>query len=344
VLEEVILLLAEGSGGSPGFEVYQASDAADLENIPAASWTGYTPRGSEKWTGALVPSHAFGLYEQLLDDHGFETMLDWGETYLGAVTGNNDYFALTRAQACYLRLTQSELLSISPPGSKHLRGLTFSEDGWEALAGEGERCYLFAPAEHPSAEALEYIESGEARGVHKAYKCKVRTPWWRVPLVDKPDFLYTYMNHDRPRLVRNSAGVHLLNSLYGVKLTSTRREVGQETLPIASLNSVTLLGAEIVGRSYGGGMLKHEPTEADQLPLPSYDLLRQAAPRLRLLQAQVGALLRRNDVTPAVDIVDGVILKDLLALTGGQIAAVREARETLLQRRLTRARGQSAKN
>src|SRR6266516_2046082 len=46
--------------------------------------------------------------------------------------------------------------------------------------------------------------------IHKAYQCKVRLPWWRVPLVEKPDFLYTYMNYDRPRLIRNDAGAHVL--------------------------------------------------------------------------------------------------------------------------------------
>lgn len=344
VLEEVVLLLAEGSGGARTFEVYQAPDLADLENIPAANWTGFTPKGDDKWTGALLPSRAFELYEGLLDEHGFETMLDWGETYLGAVTGNNDYFTLTRLQAQKLKLQQAELLRISPPGSRHLRGLLFSEHGWDALAKAGERCYLFAPGDEPSRAALKYIAQGEADGVHTAYKCKVRTPWWRVPLVKRPEFLFTYMNHDRTRLIRNSAGVHLLNSLYGVGLKPTRRAVGQEFLALASLNSVTLLGGEIVGRSYGGGMLKHEPTEADKLPLPSHEVLRKVAPRLRLLQPQVGALLRSNDIMPAVNIVDRIILKESLKLTDDQITAVRAARETLMQRRMTRARGQNGKN
>lgn len=343
VLEEVVLLLAEGSGGAKSFEVYQATDLDDLDTISSTSWIGFTPNGSDKWTGALLSSEAFELYERLLGN-GFEVMLDWGETYLGAVTGNNDYFTLSRSESNKLSLPQTELLRISPPGSRHLKGLTFSEHGWEALAAAGERCYLFAPGETPSKAARRYIENGEKDGVNKAYKCKVRTPWWRVPLVSRPDFLFTYMNHDRTRLIRNAAGVHLLNSLYGVELKSCRRALGQDLLSLASLNSITMLGAEIVGRSYGGGMLKHEPTEVDRLPLPSFETLNAVASRLKLVQSQVGAQLRRNDLMPAIDIVDRVILKDHLSLSDLQIAAVRNARETLLQRRLTRARGTSGKD
>jgi adenine-specific DNA-methyltransferase len=344
VLEEVVLLLAEGHGGAQRFEVYQARNAEELRNVVAANWTEFTPRGDEKWTGALLPSEAFALYDDTLTSDAFEVMLDWGETYLGAVTGNNDYFTLTRTQVKKLKLPQNELVRISPPGARHLRGLTLSDHGWEALAAADERCYLFAPPASPSKAALRYIASGEEKGVHEAYKCQVRDPWWQVPLVERPDLLFTYMNHDRPRLVRNGAGVHLLNSLYGVQLHAQRRALGQELLPLASLNSMTLLGAEIVGRSYGGGLLKHEPTEADRLPLPSFEVLEAVAPRLRLLQPQIGALLRRNDITPAVDIIDKLILREHMGLTEAKLQDIRRARETLQQRRMTRGRGQNGKD
>jgi len=220
-----------------------------------------------------------------------------------------------------------------------------TEAAWRKLADNQQRCLLFYPAEgRLSPSARRYIELGEQAGVATAYKCSVRTPWWRVPLVQRPDLLFAYMNHDRPRFVRNSAGVHILNSLYGIRLKSTRRVLGQDLLPIASLNSVTLLAAEVLGRSYGGGLLKHEPTEVASLPAPSEQAMMAVGARLKLLASQIAAQLRSKDSGQAVDIVDKVVLVDHLGFDYGQIKSLRAARDFLMSRRTQRNKGKNGKN
>jgi adenine-specific DNA-methyltransferase len=77
-------------------------------------------------------------------------------------------------------------------------------------------------------------------GVDAAYKCKVRSPWWRVPMVKPADLLVTYMNADTPRLCANQAGVHHLNSVHGIYLQSGLRRLGLNLLSLASLNSMTM--------------------------------------------------------------------------------------------------------
>lgn len=334
VMEEVVLLLAEGSGGAAAFEVYQARNLDDLARLDTAAWVGFTPRGDDKWTPALLPAEARDAFRVLTEGPGFAVLLDWGETYLGAVTGNNAYFTLTHAEAAEWGIKDSELLPISPPGAKHLRALQFTAAAWRQLADEGKRCLLFYPGARPSAAARRYIAAGEKAKVPLGYKCSNRSPWWRVPLAERPDLLLTYMNHDRPRLISNSAQVQLLNSLYGVRLQEDLRAPGRELLPLACLNSATLLGAEMVGRAYGGGLLKHEPKEADLLPVPSPDALAAIAGELRAVLPDLMAAPNR-----AIALVDDILLRRHLGLTAVAVEELRRARATLFQRRVTRARG-----
>lgn len=340
-LEEVVLLLAEGNGGATHFKVYQAKNAADLANVDMGGWTEFEPKQSDKWTSALLSSQAMTLYDASLSTPHFERMASWGSAYLGSVTGNNAFFTLSKSDAVAAGLPTKDLRPISPPGSRHLRGLTISTAAWESLCREDARAYLFYPSgKNPSAAALRYIEQGEADGVDKAYKCQVRSPWWQVPLVETPDLFFTYMNHDRPRLTTNEAGLKILNSLYGIKLNAGRKTLGRDLLPIASLNSLTVLGAEVVGRSYGGGLLKHEPREADKLPLPSLATVHAIEGKLRTLRPLLTKALRGNKIDDAVAMVDKVLLKDHMGMDDGKIECLRQARTVLFERRKTRARGE----
>jgi hypothetical protein len=333
--------LAEGRGTTTSFEVYQARDARSLTSLDTSSWRGFVPAADEKWTPALIQNDALEVYRELTRGDNFVRMIDWGDTYLGSVTGNNNYFAMTGAEVAELGLSKSEVLKISPPGARHLRGLTFSERAWAQLAKEGGQCFLFAPSSADMSNAAKaYIEKGERDGVPKAYKCKVRTPWWRVPLVAQPDLLFTYMNHDRPRLTTNEAGAYVLNSLYGVKLKPEVRVIGKAALRIACLNTVTLLGSEVVGRSYGGGLLKHEPKEAGLMPVPTPAILEAALPELLLIAPQLAMALRQNKLLKAVEMVDAIILERHLKLDSVQLGQLRQAREALFQRRVARGKKQ----
>ena len=335
-LEEVVLLLAEGSGPTDRLELYQASDAKDLPKS-AATWTSVSAEGDSKWTAGLLPDEVESTYLQALQLTKFVSLSDWGRPYLGAVTGNNRWFALSNAEADDLGLAQADLVRLSPPGSRHLRGLTFTDKSWEHLRREGKKVWLFYPESTQNEAVVSRILDGERTGVANAYKCRVREPWWKVPLVRTPDLFLTYMNHAAPQLVANRAKVEILNSVHGVELHPGLKQVGMDLLPMAMLNSITLLGAELVGRSYGGGMLKLEPREADSLPLPSPDHLSVCAADLRALRPQLGRHLRSGDLMKAAEAVDRVLFRGDEHLDRHQKRLLRTGRSHLFERR--RARG-----
>lgn len=335
VSEEVVLLLAEGTGGADDFELTHVRGLSGLLSLSAAkSWTPSTSAG--KWTAALLPSGTAEAYKRLAETESFTPLASWGDVYLGGVTGNNDFFALSAASASKWEIPEHERLRISPPGSKHLRRTTFTHADWQACLDAGQRGYLFFPdPAAPSGASERYIEAGAAKGVQDAYKCRVRKPWWRVPIVPAPDLFLTYMNHRYPRLVTNEAGVHHLNSVHGVRLHGQMTELGRELLPLATLNTLSLLGAEMVGRAYGGGVLKLEPREAAHWMVPAPEAVSARHMQLVALRDQVLA----EPEMPAervIERVDRVILRDLAGLSEAELRQLRHAREALVARRSTR--------
>lgn len=337
VLEEVVLLLADGYGKGPTDQchVVQARNAEDLSNVAVARRWRPASRSS-KWTTSLLSTDAISAYATTQEAGGFTTLSAWGNTTLGMVTGSNRYFALSPARTLELGLSPSDLIPLSPPGSRHLRGLSFTKSARVRLGAAGSATTLFRPDGEPSLKAREYIEAGQATGVDQAYKCSVRAPWWRVPLVAPPDLMLTYMNSDTPRLTTNRAGAHHLNSVHGVYLKPVHRRVGMDLIPLAALNSMTLLGAETVGRAYGGGMLKIEPREADHLPVPSPELLISARKVLSALRREILVRLGCGQLLDAVRLVDEALLVGELGIARGDLQALRDGHAELSARRCAR--------
>jgi len=335
---DVVLLLAEGYGEGPAGHatIRQAKNAESLSTLEAGqAWKPADPAG--KWTGSLVDQAALDALGSLMSGGHFAPLEAWGDTTLGIVTGNNKYFAVSPARAKELGLRSRELLPLSPPGSAHLRGLALTPERLVNLGKDGQSTLLFYPRPRPSKEAEGYIADGHRTGVDTAYKCRVRKTWYRVPLVQPADLLLTCMNADTPRLVANEAGAYHLNSVHGVYLREAVREIGRELLSLASLNSATLMHAEMVGRAYGGGILKLEPKEADLWAVPSGALVRSRAAALRSVKKRVADLLANGDLLGAVRLVDRALLVDRRVLAVEQIDRIRAARELLANRREARS-------
>lgn len=335
---DVVLLLADGYKQGPANHavIRQAKNAHHLAELGVGqTWTPPNPAG--KWTGSLVAPNVVETVHALLQRETFTKLETWGATTLGIVTGNNKYFTLSPQRVKELGLKHKELLRLSPPGSSHLRGLALTEEMLNQLGEQGKATYLFYPSERPSTKAAAYIADGHRTGVDTAYKCRVRKTWYRVPLVPAADLLLTCMNADTPRLTTNEAGAHHLNSVHGVYLNDEYRELGRELLPLASLNSVTLLHAEMVGRAYGGGILKIEPKEADAWAMPSSQLILANSAALRIAKQKVALLLQTGKLLEAVRVVDQIVLLDSNQISVDQIEQIRKAREELALRRTVRA-------
>jgi len=336
---DVVLLLADGYNQGPSAHVTlrRAQNAKSLSApLPEEHWVPDDPSG--KWVSGLIGGGPVDCLQSIVGAGHFATLDQWGDTTLGMVTGNNGYFVLSRTRVRELGLRPTDVIRLSPPGSSHLRGLVLSNEALARLESVGKAVYLFRPSGDLSPAAKRYVAFGREAGTHTAYKCRVRSPWYLVPLLKPADLLLTCMNADTPRLVTNRAKAHHLNSVHGVYLRQDLRRAGKDLLPLAALNSATLLSAEIVGRSYGGGILKIEPREADRWLVPSPSFIESRANALRAVRRRVADLLRRGQLMSAVALVDEALALDGCVGSVEELRSMQAARDSLAMRRMTRSR------
>lgn len=153
-------------------------------------------------------------------------------------------------------------------------------------------------------------------------------------MVPAPDLYFTYMSHRYPRLITNSAKTTFVNSMHGLRLRDDIPKVARDALPLLAFNSVTMLGAEVFGRSYGGGILKMEPREAAILPVPQLDALGNAWERLKPRRSAMSRALDRGEWTNVVKTVDEALLIESLGLGREQVSALHEGARSLRARRM----------
>lgn len=334
--EKVVLLLAEGTGGCEAFSLYHVQGAEDLADLQAYGHWNVTPAAEGKWTDLLLPSRQRVLFKRVVAEH-FTPLGSYGTSQLGIVTGSNKFFTMSEHTRLEFGLTENQLEKVSPPGTKHLSGLRFSRQQWEVLKQAGERVWLFHPeADDESAPRRRYTEYGKELKVHQAYKCDIRKPWWRPPLVPAPQLFFTYMSHRYPRLIDNAASALFVNSMHGVQLHPGVPSEARAALPLLCLNSITMLGAEVHGRSYGGGLLKMEPREAAALPLPAPAALASAWAELKPHKGTLERQLKAGRWTEVVKRVDAAVLGTAAGLNSQEVASLLDAARGLRERRLGR--------
>ncbi len=326
IQQETVLLMGVRAANSTSRIVFREVDdlrsLADL-NGKHDSFTVDLDHAREKWTQYYLSSKELALVRELERSKVFTTLGALVEVDVGIVTGRNEFFVITPAQADVLGIRRWCLPIVGR--SAQIPGVVLSARDWNALADSDGRCLLVnlpnIDRADLDASSIAYVAGGELNSYDQGYKCRVRLPrWWWVP-----DAFLLRQIYDGPRLVLNGSQATSTDTIHRVRVRSGIRA---SAVVASAVNSLTFAFAEIRGRSYGGGVLELEPTEAEALPFPvptEIDL------------AELDVLFRKRGVNAVLDHVDNHVLAPA-GLNARDISILREIWRKLASRRLDRNR------
>ena len=306
-------------------------ETSNHESAPTVVAHRVTPSPAS-WTRLLLSAAQLEAYEEARRLAVVKPLNAIAQLEVATVTGANAFFSVDAA-----RISDYDLrpwLTPLLPRIRHAPGLRFTEQDHELLHRDGKPAHLLTipPVDDLSGHhgLLRYLKKGAAEGLPDRFKCRVRDPWYSVPGIKPSPLMLTKRSHHFPRMVLNEAGVVTTDTIY------RGRPVGNASAAaiVASFhNSLTLLAAELEGRSFGGGVLELVPSEFNRLLIPDVP---DMADELDLLDSLSRAPSKEEGNDELVAETDRLLMKHVPALSDDILELLAEARHSLLSRRLAR--------
>jgi hypothetical protein len=309
--EETIILLADGHLRTPskdGIEVGEAQTLAELEaiikNWDQDAWNGHTSVARPAYLSFQEAARA--VFDEIASNKSCRALAECASVQIGIVTGANDFFVLSKEGLAVADLKISDCSRILAKFHA-ANGISFSISDHATFMNQGGKGYLVDSAGRLPNERIErYLNTFDLERRKKITTFKKRRVWSEPGDKKYPDAFFPVMHHDGPRLVLNKAGCNSTNTIHRVYFKQSLSRTEHMLAAISILTTFSQVSAELVGRRYGAGVLKHEPREAERIKL-LLPLAEQS--EIKAVFAEIDKLLRSGDLPRAMARADSFIFK-----------------------------------
>lgn len=296
--QEVVVILADGkrqvNDADGNIELIATKSKIELidaiKKYKPAKQNRQINHSSEKWTKYFLEQNEIEFIRSLKENKKILRFGDYFKVDVGVVTGKNDFFVINQYIANEFNLNKYVKPAIGR--SYQLKDEAISIEDWEKHWVNGESVGLLdfskLNGNIPNSIA-KYLTLGLERKVNEGYKCSIRKEWYKVPSIWIPDAFMFRQIHDFPHLVLNNAEAVSTDTIHRVK-----KIVGKEFPQVLFYTYLTAASAEIEGRSYGGGVLELEPTEAEKLLIPNPEFIDFEKLNYLVSRKENGKFLKRN--------------------------------------------------
>lgn len=333
IQQEVVLLLCEKNGTDKHLiehlEVEDLRALADVDIARLRSPNKTIDFKNNKWTFYFLDQTEINFLESLNKSNRVPRVKDFADVEVGITTGSNSFFTVSRSvvenynMAAYARPLVGRSVQVN--------GLHFTKKDWEINQNTQAKAHLLVfpklSALQRNRAVVDYLKIGETRGINKGYKCGIRDEWQIVPSIKISDALFIRRNNLYPRLIKNEAQVLTTDTMHRVFL---KKNINPNAFISSFYNSLSFAFSEIVGRSYGGGVLELMPNEAEDILLPYREGHKAIADKLDHLIRQ------DKNIEEILAFSDQVILKKGFGFTDKEIKLAHNIWKKLSSRRLNR--------
>ena len=338
IQQEVVLLLAEGKrkvlSSSCLFHTVEIEDEDDLHSETLKKRISHVDAKHSctnvKWTSFFLNNEEFENLYSLNRNKRIKRLGEFADVNVGIVTGRNKFFLLTEDVLKKYCLKKFVVPIVGKTNA--LNKLIFNAKDYKSFSKENPAYMLKLQGVDESTfnQGLkEYISLGEEEGVHLGYKCRIRKRWYDVPSAHISEGFLFRQIYKYPLLVVNEQGAACTDTIHRVILKDKDANIKQ--IAASFINSLTFAWSEVAGRSYGGGVLELEPSEAIELPiLYTNDLM--------LDVDFIDEKIRNGEVEKALDYVDEKLLIEYYGCSQKEVMLLRAAWKKLRDRRLYRSK------
>lgn len=310
--ERTVVLLCSGFGGSSkGVDIRHCATASQLE-------AEITTCSQGKDVGLKNPSPKHQLQNALDEISGYNTVLSYPEVVqlgdickvlIGTVTGANHFFIMSPSRAKKHELSQRYLKPILSKFA-HIQGAQLKKTDVKVWQTLDKSCLLFhTPDKRLTQAAKKYVATFSDIERQQNSTFRRRKDWLRADDGRIPDAFFSYMMHDGPRMVLNSAAINATNSIHRIYFQPTVSPQIRKLAVISLCSTFSQLSAEHVGRSYGSGVLKVEPTEASKISL--FLPKGRTNAQIDAAFAQIDTCLRLDNPNQAQQVANEFLFRDI---------------------------------
>ena len=299
--QEVVLLLADSFSSRARKDtacLIHLVEAGSIQGVTSSrpndreATTASLDHSTEKWLKYFLKTKEIDFMRSLKSHEGIASVRAHAQIDIGIVTGRNEFFVVGKRVIDEYDLAQYTIPLVGR--SSQLKGARIDPGEWKEFSDQGlDVNLLLIDGQIPLHEkAKRYIQLGERLGYHQGFKCSIRKPWYHVPSVWVPACFFFRQIYDFPRIVVNECGATSTDTIHRMRCLND-----PSSISINLYTHLSAASAEIEGRSYGGGVLELEPTEAEKMLMPR--TLQQGLPLTeidRLVRAgKLSDVLAEND-------------------------------------------------